>query len=277
MLFKLFRLSVRCASFIAPTRMARWAAKLFFTPRKRSTPEYENMPAADKEWAVEGAYLRRWGHDTACVFLLHGWEGRHSQFHALLPALREQGYSVLTIDPPGHGRCPGARSNPRLFAEALHAASNSGHQAIAVIGHSMGAAASMLATAQGLPSEALVLIAGPSNVRDVIAGFSHMIGLSPRATPKLMAQIEKEVGLPLNALDVAELASPGARPPALIIHDSTDRRIPPSNGHTITKHWPSSELITTDGLGHQRLLADHRVIARTLKYLESHTRHRVAA
>jgi pimeloyl-ACP methyl ester carboxylesterase len=46
---------------------------------------------------------------------------------------------------------------------------------------------------------------------------------------------------------------------ALVIHDRDDRMMPWTHGATVARHWPGARLMSTDGLGHRRILADEGV------------------
>ena len=53
------------------------------------------------------------------VLLMHGWEGRPTQFALLIRGLVDAGYGVIALDAPAHGRSPGREANVVLFARAL--------------------------------------------------------------------------------------------------------------------------------------------------------------
>ncbi|WP_425273363.1 alpha/beta fold hydrolase [Pseudomonas petroselini] len=93
---------------------------------------------------------------------MHGWEGRPTQFASLITALVDNGYSVIALDGPAHGRSPGREAHVLLFARAMLEAAAELPPLHAVIGHSMGGASAMLAVQLGLRTEALVSIASPS-------------------------------------------------------------------------------------------------------------------
>jgi pimeloyl-ACP methyl ester carboxylesterase len=47
--------------------------------------------------------------------------------------------------------------------------------------------------------------------------------------------------------------------PALVIHDRDDRHVPWAQGAHIARLWPGARLMSTDGLGHGRILHDEVV------------------
>ena len=61
--------------------------------------------------------------------------------------------------------------------------------------------------------------------------------------------------------------APSIAQPALIVHDLGDREVPWAEGERYARYWPDSRLLTTQGLGHNRIADDQTVIAATLRFL----------
>lgn len=49
-------------------------------------------------------------------------------------------------------------------------------------------------------------------------------------------------------------------PPLLVVHDQDDPETRHRDGQDIADSWPESELVTTSGLGHRRILRDAGVV-----------------
>lgn len=127
----------------------------------------------------------------------------------------------------------------------------------AVIGHSMGGASAMLAVQLGLRTETLVSIAAPARILGVLRGFARYMRLPPRARSAFIRQVEKDVGMRAAALDVAQYQ---LEMPGLIIHAEDDRFVPVKESELIHQAWFDSRLLRLSEGGHQRVLADPRVI-----------------
>ncbi len=56
-------------------------------------------------------------------------------------------------------------------------------------------------------------------------------------------------------------------PPTLVIHDRHDREVRWEDGAAIAGAWPQAQLLTTEGLGHRRILQDASVIARIAGFI----------
>ena len=109
---------------LAPDLAASKMHRAFLTPRELPPRDWELPLLAEAERVTLrfGLSALRWGQGPA-VLLLHGWEGRPTQFAELIRALVRAGYGVVALDAPAHGRSPGHEANVVLFARALLEAS----------------------------------------------------------------------------------------------------------------------------------------------------------
>ncbi|AJO77700.1 MULTISPECIES: alpha/beta fold hydrolase [Pseudomonas] len=251
--------------WIAPKLVASKMRLLFMTPRERLPRDWE-LPLLARSERITlrfGLSALRWGQGPA-VLLMHGWEGRPTQFASLINALVGAGYSVVALDGPAHGRSPGREANIVLFARALLEAAAELPPLRAVIGHSMGGASAMLAVQLGLRTETLVSIAAPARILGVLRGFARYMRLPPRARSAFIRQVEQDVGMRAAALDVAryQLDVPG-----LIVHAEDDNFVPVKESELIHDAWFDSRLLRLKEGGHQRVLADPRVIDGVLALL----------
>jgi pimeloyl-ACP methyl ester carboxylesterase len=195
---------------------------------------------------------------------MHGWEGRPTQFASLITALVAAGYSVVALDGPAHGRSPGREAHVLLFARAMLEAAAELPPLHAVVGHSMGGASAMLAVQLGLRTEALVSIAAPSRFLDVLRGFARMVGLPARAHSAFIQEVELTMGMPLKHLDVAHYQM---NIPGLIVHAEDDTFVSVKACQVIHDAWFDSRLLRLEQGGHQKVLADPRVIEGVLALL----------
>jgi pimeloyl-ACP methyl ester carboxylesterase len=75
----------------------------------------------------------------------------------------------------------------------------------------------------------------------------------------MQAAIEERYGLPWSELELARL-EPRLEAQALVIHDRGDKVVPWKQGEQFARHWKGARLLSTDGLGHRRVLADDAVV-----------------
>ncbi|MFK0312702.1 alpha/beta fold hydrolase [Pseudomonas sp. NPDC090233] len=251
---------------LAPEHVAGKMRRAFMTPRTLPPREWELplLASAERVTLRFGLSALRWGQGPT-VLLMHGWEGRPTQFAALIETLVKAGHTVVSLEGPGHGRSPGEQANVVLFARALLEAAAELPPLRAVIGHSMGGASVMLALQMGLRAEAAVSIAAPAQLLGVLRGFARHLGLPARARAAFIRQVERDVGMQINRLDVSgyQLELPG-----LIVHAADDTLVPASEAELIHKAWFDSRLLRLEAGGHQRVLADPRVSGAVLELLE---------
>jgi len=250
---------------LAPDLVASKMHRAFLTPRDLPPRDWELPLLADAERITLrfGLSALRWGRGPA-VLLLHGWEGRPTQFADLIRALVRAGYGVVALDGPAHGHSPGHEANVVLFARALLEASSELPPLKAVIGHSLGGAGALLATQLGLRTEALVTIAAPARILGALRRFAHFVGLPKQARARFVRMVEESAGMPAAQLDVARyrLDFPG-----LVVHAKDDPMVPFAEAENIHAAWAESRLLALETGGHSKSLADPRLIEAVLELL----------
>ncbi|WP_285962257.1 alpha/beta fold hydrolase [Pseudomonas tohonis] len=251
---------------VTPRHVADRARRRFMTPRD-TTPRDWELPWLERAERITlrfGLSALRWGSGPT-VLLMHGWEGRPTQFASLIDALVRAGYGVIALDAPAHGRSPGREANIVLFARALLEAAEDLPPLHGVIGHSMGGASAMLAIQLGLRPRALVTVAAPSRILGMLRGFARFIGLPPRAGEQFIKRVEDHAGIPAADLDVRHyrLDMPG-----LVAHAEDDPLVPAAEAGRIHEAWFDSQLLRLEGGGHQRVLADPRLVKAVLQLFD---------
>src|SRR5690606_12674595 len=106
---------IRTGFSLAPARAAKRAARLFLTPLRRPGPDRTRYVSRNTPFAVDAPsgpvaawlYGRTENPRGETVLLVHGWEDDHLSWAPLADRLVRDGYRVLALDLPGHGRSPG--------------------------------------------------------------------------------------------------------------------------------------------------------------------------
>jgi pimeloyl-ACP methyl ester carboxylesterase len=207
------------------------------------------------------------------VYLLHGWGGNRRSWGAFVGPLTQAGFRAVTLDAPGHGDSgpgpygPGRTLLPDVIS-ALCAVASSDGPAHGVVAHSMGALAAAVACLDGLPAARLVLIAPMPDPRSAIRVFAAAAGVGERIQARMPRALERLMRTPLSHFDAVQRAAEHETlPPALVIHDGGDRRVPFEFGAQLATAWPRARLRPTRGLGHNRILRDEEVIAASVAFL----------
>ncbi|MDH0304473.1 MULTISPECIES: alpha/beta fold hydrolase [unclassified Pseudomonas] len=250
---------------LAPEHIAGRMRRAFMAPRTLPPRQWE-LPLLERAERITlrfGLSALRWGQGPT-VLLMHGWEGRPTQFAALIETLVDKGHTVVALDGPAHGHSPGDQANVVLFARALLEAAAELPPLRAVIGHSMGGASLLLALQWGLRTDTAVSIAAPARLLGVLRGFARHLGMPARARAAFIRQVERDLGVQVARLDVSgyQLDIPG-----LVVHASDDALVSASEAPLIHQAWFDSRLLLLEEGGHLRVLADPRLGEAVLELL----------
>jgi pimeloyl-ACP methyl ester carboxylesterase len=253
-----------------PALAARWAERAFCTPpRSALSASVRDFLATGRRSAVWAGgnpmAVWTWGEGPS-VYLVHGWGGRGGQLASFVAPLVHSGFKVVTFDAPGHGASPGARSSLLEFAWALREVVRVFGPAHAVIGHSLGAAATALALGQGLRAERAVLIAPPADPSEWTRHLARRLGMTARVLRLMQTRIERRLGFHWSELDVPRLAS-RLLVPLLVIHDRDDAEVPYADGQAVAAAAPEARLVTSHGLGHRRILREPRLVKEAVSFV----------
>ena len=255
---------------VAPPLAARIGERLFLTPPRHPAPERERAALATAvafDVPFRGRRLRawRWGGRGAPVLLVHGWGGRAGQMAAFAPPLVDTGLSAVAFDGPAHGHSDGRLSSAPDFAAAIQAVAARLGGVRAVIAHSMGAPSTVLALGDGLALEAAVFVGPSVGPRGFLRLFGQALGLSEATRAAVARRLEARFGR-FEEYDVRNEAGDMTLP-LLVVHDRRDAEVAWEQGEAIAQAWPGAELVTTDGLGHRRILRNPAVVMRAAAFL----------
>jgi pimeloyl-ACP methyl ester carboxylesterase len=249
------------------------AATLFCTPLGSSRRRALEMPdtgAREEAIDVDGIRIATyvWGDPARQPYLLfaHGWSSHGTRVAPWVAPLQAAGYAVVAFDQMGHGRSGGERTTLPDFACCLLAVGHHYGPAAAVVGHSLGGAATAVALARGLAAERAILIAPAADPLAAMERFSRFVGLGTAFGRRLAALFERETRVPVDDLQ-AHRNAPMIGRPALIVHDLEDREVPWAEGERYARFWPGARMISTRGLGHNRIAAHPQVIEDALRFL----------
>jgi pimeloyl-ACP methyl ester carboxylesterase len=258
---------------VAPDGTARRALRLFSTPlptgqlrARESDEEGAEVIKMDSNGIALTYYV--WGdcRTEPYVLLAHGWSDYALRFLPWVRALRFKGYAVISLDQPGHGRSAPGRGYLVDFAAHLANAINHFGPATAIVGHSFGAAAAVLAISEGARVGRAVLIAPPADVIAATERFVRLFHMPLSIARRICTLVEAEIAQKLESFQIHRRA-PTLALQALVVHDIDDREVPWAEGERYARYLPNARLLTTSGLGHNRILKDEGVIDAALRYL----------
>lgn len=268
-------LATRAAAAVSPRLAGPIAARLWFTPWR--VPVGERAAQRQAEWLrpteavsfeVDGLRLAGFAAGTGPnVLLVHGWGERAASLGAFVTPLVDAGYRVVGVDLPGHGASEGGQADGFEIASAIRGVAAALGDVRALVGHSMGATTSLYAASEGMPVDALVLLAPSPRLDNALKTFARLLSLSPNAVEGLKATIERRYGRGVWGTFSGLRVASNVRVPGLIVHDKDDPQVEFEDAEALHAAWPGSRLFTTESLGHARILRDPKVIEAVTSFL----------
>jgi len=252
-------------SLLLPEHAAALAERLFLTPPAPQLPQstffdFLDAHAGYLEYRGRSLATWRWGPRAApAVLLAHGWGGHAAQMRGFVPRLLAEGYRVIAYDQPAHGLSEGKLTGLPDFAGALAAVAAHHGNVRHVIAHSLGGVATAIALSRGLSLRSTVLISPPSDLVGYSRQFARWYWMPEPLRRAMQAAIEERFGLRWFDLEIPRL-TPRLNTPALVIHDRGDGMVPWSQGAALARAWPGARLLSTEGLGHGRILGNDDVL-----------------
>ena len=274
--FKAYYMGMKLASTFSIALSGWFTNKLWFTPW-RVTPSEKGL-RRQAEWlfgTTPTRFSTRYGHIVGFeagmgppVLLVHGWGERAASLGALVGPLNSAGHRVIGIDMPGHGDSVNVEPNLYVAANTIRDVADQLGGVSAVIGHSVGGHSTMMALKDGLRVDSVVLLSPSSHLGHALIRFEELLSLPWRASEGLKRTIERRFGETIwEGTQGSELIR-NVDIPALIVHDRDDPQVPLEDSELLVSSWPSAGLITTDSLGHGRILRDRYVIEQAVSFIE---------
>lgn len=262
------KIIIKLTSLIFPELVANWLANKFLTPRKfaPSKKEKELIKQVHSKTLKNGLKIWSFGEGEK-ILLVHGWEGRATQYWAFVPLLINAGYRVHILNGPAHGDSKKKQTNLADFARALIEVEKELGDFKYVVAHSFGAASTVIACHLGLKVKKLILIASPKSAQSIFNKLFEMLSLSNKARKKFQAIVEEKANFPLKKANIKYLG-PSLNIKALLIHDIDDKEVPFSEAQEVVANWKEALLFSTKGLGHRRILQSETVVRETVRFIK---------
>ena len=250
-------------SRVTPGAAGELAGYLFTKPRRYTASAWEEIASknAIEERLRDGTRLFHFGDCGPRVVAIHGWEGRATQLAPLARSLAQAGMRVTTVDGPAHGASPGKVAHPVAFALTLARVAHHFGDVEAIVGHSMGGGAALIAVREeGVSARAVVIIAGSLNFTKGARRFARFVALSPLGEEAFVASLERRVGRQAMSMDAIS-------EPTLIFHDPQDREVPFTDAQEVAARLPHAKLVPMPGAGHRAILRAPELLDRATRFL----------
>ncbi|WP_321325057.1 alpha/beta hydrolase [Thiomicrorhabdus sp.] len=183
------------------------------------------------------------------VLLMHGWGANKSLMLPLAKPFHDSGYNLLIMDAHNHGDSQkrGVSTMPK-FAEDIQSGAdwlkqnkpNKSRQLI-LVGHSVGAAATLLAAAKGLKANMFVAIASFVHPKLMMQRHLKKLDVIPGLVKLISNYVQWVIGHKFD--DIAPSTSvTNITQPTLLVHGDADKVIPLSDHHMLCNVAPKEHI-----------------------------------
>lgn len=297
-ILKAFQIWFKIIETIVPNYAKRRSVKLFFSPHNFQMPTREKLyiklaskKKVDFNLDIEELYkpeaainiLKDKSFNSAehkdkytiyelgdgpPVLLVHGWSGRASQMGDIAIALAEHGYKTISLSAFAHNGSLPKQTTVIEFAEIIKDISKNNGPFKAVIGHSLGGIALGNAILKGIETEKFITIGSPTTFQYILEAYGEIVNASQSTLDYIKDFVIEYTKVDIDDFSLRDIGSHLSLP-GLIIHDQDDKEAIYSQALLFNETWGKGQLITTNGLGHSRILRDKKVIKLIADYIKS--------
>jgi len=210
----------------------------------------------------------QWGKGQQIIGMIHGWEGRTSDFSTIIEALQDD-FTIIAFDAPSHGLSSRQPTALFDFIEAVQTVISQ-YSINHIISHSFGSVAvlNMLAN-HPQKIEKIAMFTSPNRFKDRMLFDAEQAGMHPKTTEKFMKTVEKRFSINIDELNVSDIVSKITIKDKLILHDIDDKVVSIDQSKQIQAAWNNVELQEFQGTGHYRILHDTAALEKLKTFLLS--------
>jgi alpha-beta hydrolase superfamily lysophospholipase len=258
-------------------RAGAYALKLFLTPA-RNLPK--KIPSIFKEAETLSLSLPpyqlvgyRWNHpQQKKVMILHGFSSTIMKFDHFVKPLMRQGYEVVAIDAPAHGKSSGKQLSVFDYKAMIQKAYETYGPIDAFIAHSFGGLALSLFLKELPEHENIkaVLIAPATETSTAITTFCRFLHIDEKIKREMENMIYERSGFHDEDISISKAAA-YIKAQVLWIHDEDDEVTPWRDAQKIEQAgYPNFQFILTHTLGHRKIYRDNKVKKAVFDFLNDH-------
>jgi hypothetical protein len=254
-------------SKLAPGMAGKIIFKSSFKTKRYPLPIKEMelaKKATHKQLTAKGKetiQIYEWGSGPIAL-LVHGWNGRGTQFHSVVDWLVAAGYKAVAFDAPGHGLSSGLESDIPSFARAILAIGIEYGVVDLAISHSAGGLALGKAIEDGFKSANVALICPPESLKSALNSILDGFSLAEPARIVYLKLCEGRLGAGVwEKFDFSRFGGHlSGLNNVIVVHDTDDREVPWKEGEAVSRYIDGAQLFSTHGLGHRRLLRSEALL-----------------
>ena len=191
------------------------------------------------------------------IIIMHGWGSNSEDMLPIADIFYQAGINVLLVDSRCHGKSAGDTFSalPR-FAEDIHHAVDQARKTrqfngkIILLGHSVGAGATLYAASKRSDISAVISISSFGNPQWLMSRYFKQFKLPGFLVKFLLSYIQWVIGhrfdeiAPVNSIRKITI-------PTLVVHGTHDNTVPIEDAQSIQNNNQNGYLLTIDGADHE--------------------------
>ena len=243
-------------SFVHPKKLKKDGFLLFCNPfaRKVKPHQLEFLQKGISEvFDLEGYTIQtyKWGSGSKKILLVHGWSSHSFRWKNYIEHLVKNDFTVYALDAPAHGLSSGKSIHVVLYAKVINAFLELNSEITSIVSHSIGGFATtyFLNKYKTHSIEKVVIMGAPGEASDFFDFYKQTLGLTAKSLNLIIEEFHTQLGKVPSYFSSARFAE-NITIPALIVHDKQDMATNYQYSVRLNKHWKNSQLILTEGLGH---------------------------
>ena len=187
--------------------------------------------------------------DQPTVLIMHGWGVNAEVVMPVAHPFYMAGYNVLLVDTRNHGQSDSdGHSSMPTFAHDIESGLDWLKQQpetgkIAIVGHSVGAAASLLVASRRRDMDAVISIASFAHPEWLMQRYLKTLHIPKPLVAVVLRYVEHIIGHRFEAIAPINSARK-IRCPVLLVHGEADKTIPVSDVHAIAKNCGDQNIKT---------------------------------
>jgi hypothetical protein len=203
-----------------------------------------------------------WGDGSKKVLITHGWGSKAIDFDEVITALKSiDNIQIIAFDAPGNGGSEGDLSNLILFARAVEAIINTYGTPDAVIGHSLGAMANIIAiNGTGIKPKLQISIAPLIKLKENFKATMNAAEVPASAQEKFFESFKELFGIDASYFDIDDAYIGEGSEKHWLAFDREDRVSPYNYLQEFLTCNPQIVVHEYTGLGHERIVKDAGVV-----------------
>lgn len=255
---------------------------IFYSPKMPLRLHQEQLIAASKQFSlpVFDTYFTNaevtincfsWGNGKKKVLLTHGWASKALDFYELIVELQKiEDLEIIAFDAPGNGSSISEFSNLMLYADSVKAIALNYAQPDALIGHSLGGMANVIAIQElGITPGLLISIAPLIRLKENFEQSLDSVSIGAKHQDIFFENFAKEFPVSASHFNLTELYQLNPGIDHFVAFDPADHISPYPFLKEFLDKYPAINAKAYEEVGHYKILKSADVIGDIIEKVQA--------